>query len=340
MSKLKIGLIGANGSVGTELCLLFRDDNDVELVPVVRNVLGAAFLRHNGFDCRIGDVCKQGDADALIGDLDVVVILSYTYSPGVRGFSVNKAIVESCVKNSKPGSQLIYMSSIRAFAGSVDTHTSRIHIPITYDFNKKRLEKVLDKACKAQNKNGISLRLGHVFGEHQSRASALRERIASEPSLNIQVDGNSASNLVHTVTIKECIKACAVTKPKSGVYSLVNVPQWTWKNVFDYYNDTGTELVFKGEQQSQRGIAQRFLDSALGYASSIRTHISDIRQFLPEAIDDVVKHNSDVQSVKGEIQTWLTSHPTTISMPEFAYRPAPGPFIPKLSNSSSLLEST
>ncbi len=340
MSKLKIGLIGANSSVGTELCLLFQQDNDVKLIPVVRNILGAAYLKHNGFECRIGDVCKQKDAGRLLGDLDVVVIASYTYSPGIRGFNVNKSIVESCVRHSKSGSTILYMSSIRAFAGKVDTQTPRIHIPITYDRNKRRLEHILMNACKAENKKGISLRLGHVFGEHQSRTLALRERIASEPSLKIQVSANKASNLVHTTTIKECIKICATTNPNPGIYSLVNIPQWTWKDVFDYYNDSGTNLTFKDEQQSQRSIARRFVSGTLRYASSIRTQISDIRQVLPEKIDDVVKYNSDIQSVKSEIQAWTDSHPSTITMPEFAYRPAPGPFIPRLSNSAKLLESS
>ena len=35
---MKLGLIGANGNVGTELCFLLK--NDVDLIPVIRNRLG------------------------------------------------------------------------------------------------------------------------------------------------------------------------------------------------------------------------------------------------------------------------------------------------------------
>ena len=46
---MKLGLIGANGKVGTELCFLLK--NDVDLKPIIRNRLGSVFLKHHGFPC-------------------------------------------------------------------------------------------------------------------------------------------------------------------------------------------------------------------------------------------------------------------------------------------------
>jgi len=47
---MKLAVVGANGKVGTELCFLLKDE--IEVVPIVRNRLGAIFLNHNGFNCK------------------------------------------------------------------------------------------------------------------------------------------------------------------------------------------------------------------------------------------------------------------------------------------------
>ena len=42
---MKLGLVGANGSVGTELCFLLMDD--VKLKPIIRN--------------KLSNICKQSN---------------------------------------------------------------------------------------------------------------------------------------------------------------------------------------------------------------------------------------------------------------------------------------
>ena len=81
----RIAIVGANGQVGTEVCLRLREAADVEVVPVVRNLSGSAFLRLNGVDCRHGRIADPEQARHLIGDCDVVVnfALSNTAIPRI-----------------------------------------------------------------------------------------------------------------------------------------------------------------------------------------------------------------------------------------------------------------
>ena len=67
---MKVGLIGANGSVGTELCFLLN--HDIDLKPIIRNRLGAVFLKHHGFDCHIADISQESDAKESLSDVDFV----------------------------------------------------------------------------------------------------------------------------------------------------------------------------------------------------------------------------------------------------------------------------
>ena len=56
--NMKLALIGANGKVGTELCFLLK--NEVEgIKPIIRNNLGAVFLKFHGFNCTIADIQEK-----------------------------------------------------------------------------------------------------------------------------------------------------------------------------------------------------------------------------------------------------------------------------------------
>ena len=73
---MKLGLIGANSNIGTELCFLLR--NNVELIPITRNKIGSLFLTHHNFSCRISDISNKHDALETLNDLDAIIISSYS----------------------------------------------------------------------------------------------------------------------------------------------------------------------------------------------------------------------------------------------------------------------
>ena len=62
----RIAIVGANGQVGTEVCLRLREVQGIEAVPVVRNPSGSAFLRLNGMTCRHGRIADTKEARELI----------------------------------------------------------------------------------------------------------------------------------------------------------------------------------------------------------------------------------------------------------------------------------
>ncbi|MGH8211171.1 MAG: NAD(P)H-binding protein, partial [Steroidobacteraceae bacterium] len=70
---LKVGIVGANGQVGAELCLLLAARKDIELIAICRSRSGSAFLRWHGIACRHGRVADQADAARLLSDCDIVV---------------------------------------------------------------------------------------------------------------------------------------------------------------------------------------------------------------------------------------------------------------------------
>ena len=81
--------------------------------------------------------------------------------------------------------------------------------------------------------------MSQVFGNNQPRTRYFRD-ILSKEKVIIQVSPEKKSNIVHTVTIKDAIMKCLDHEYIPGIYSLVNNPQWTWKDVIDYYKSKWT----------------------------------------------------------------------------------------------------
>jgi dTDP-4-dehydrorhamnose reductase len=234
---MNLGLIGANGSIGTELSFFLK--NNVNLIPITRNQLGSIFLKHHGFSCRICDVSKENDAKRYLSDLDTIVILSYAIDPfsGRQTRSsqkINSDIIKNTIKFSKKNSTIIYFSTIRAFSNDIVPNTSNFLMKSGYEKEKINLEKLLLSESKKNSKRAIILRISQVFGTNQSRTNVFKN-ILSKQKISVLVDPEKKSNIVHTVTIKDAILKCINSVSISGIYSLTNNPQWTWKEVIDYY---------------------------------------------------------------------------------------------------------
>ena len=110
--------------------------------------------------------------------------------------------------------------------------------------------------------------MSQVFGENQPRTRYFRENLSKEKVI-VRVSPEKISNIVHTVTIKDAIIKCLDPNSQPGIYSLVNNPQWTWKNVIDYYKkpettieyNPETTIEYKSETSSQNSFFWNMLKS-------------------------------------------------------------------------------
>ena len=243
---MSLGLIGANGSIGTELSFLLK--NDVDIIPITRNQLGSIFLKHHGFSCRVCDVSKKNDAKTHLSDLDASVILSYATDPysGRQTRSsqkINSDIIKNTIKFSRKNSTIIYFSTIRAFSKDIVPNTSNFWMKSGYEKEKINLEKLVLSESKNNNKRAFILRISQVFGDNQARTNIFKSTL-SKQKINVLVDPEKKSNIVHTVTIKDAILKCLSSKSIPGVYSLTNNPQWTWREVIDYYKKSDSIIQY------------------------------------------------------------------------------------------------
>jgi nucleoside-diphosphate-sugar epimerase len=226
----RIAILGANGQVGTEVCLRLRDVDGIEVVPIARNVSGSAFLRLKGMECRHGRITDPADAFRLIGDCDVVVnfALSNTAIPRLDR-DINRQIMRSVVAAAKPGAAIVFASTIMVYAPAM-----KFSIPDSYGLEKLRSEKMFRRLCKASLHPAFVFRLGHVMGELQNITRKICDEIR-DGRVALPRDGRVASNTVFAATIVEAIVQVAQGTAKPGTYDLITFPQWTWFDVYNYY---------------------------------------------------------------------------------------------------------
>ena len=331
---MKLGLVGANGSVGTELCFLLMDD--VKLKPIIRNKLGAVFLKYHGFDCHIADIAQKNDAMESLSDIDLVVIASYATDPfsGSQTQSsqhVNEQLIKNAVKFSNDNSTIIYFSTIRAFSHKIDPNTPRFWLQSAYDKEKKHLELVLFSECAKQKKRGFALRIGLVVGDNQSRTREIKKKF-SKKNVLVQVSPEKKSNIVHTVTIKDAILRCAKSDIKPGLYSVVNNPQWTWADVFEYYKNKETKIDYKPSTTKLKK-SNSLLWNIL---KSKKKYLTPIRYYLPRRFDKTIQQKLSIKRMMLAISTLKNEDALYLS--DFSYESIPGPFIPNLKNTKELLK--
>jgi len=252
---MKLGLIGANSNIGTELCFLLR--NNVELIPITRNKIGSLFLTHHNFSCRISDISNKHDALETLNDLDAIIISSYSvdkYSGSQTRSSqkINENIIKNAVKFSKSNSTLFYLSTIHAFSNDI-VPTSNFKMKSSYGKEKLHLEKLLISESKKNNKKAFVFRISQVFGQNQPRTHYFR-KLLSNNKVYVSIPPEKKSNIVHIQTVNDAIMKCLKNNFSSGIYSLVNNPQWTWKNVFDYYKKPETIIEYESKIPKQNVI--------------------------------------------------------------------------------------
>lgn len=240
---MKIGVLGANGQVGSEVCLLLSRVPGVEVVPVCRNRSGSAFLRARGLRCRHGRAADPVEARALLGDCEVVANFSLAIGRPREAREANRQLIDAAAAASLPGARIIYFSTLAVRPDFVPAGTP----PMSTAYGKEKLRGEQDalSAGKRAGKATWVLRLGHVYGELQGVRDELR-RLVRTGTVIVPQEGRRKSNVTHVVTIVDAILKIARGAETPGTYDLVSTPAWSWRDVLLHEAGvTGVDLTLE-----------------------------------------------------------------------------------------------
>ena len=225
----RVGVIGANGQVGSEVSLILRNQPGIEVIPICRNRFGSAVLRSEGMSCRHGQIANAEQAVELLRDCDVVANFALASGALREHEELNSAIIENCVRFAPRGATVLHFSTVAVYGTSIE-HTPFVW-KSAYARSKRRAERLAIRLGTKEQKPVFVLRLGHVAGQDQSISKSIRSEIR-RGAIRLPAPGRK-SNIVYTATIGEAIAKAAEAKIGApGIYDLLNVPQWTWREIY------------------------------------------------------------------------------------------------------------
>jgi nucleoside-diphosphate-sugar epimerase len=228
---LKIAIVGANGQVGAEVTLRLRGRPGVEVVPICRHSGGSAFLRYHGAACRHGRPADAAQAAALFGDCDVIANFALGTGTPAEASRNDRLMIANSIIASPKSAVIIYFSTLAVYGDP--TPGRWIRWKTSYGRAKLRAERYALKLGRQYGKPVYILRLGHVTGALQSISGQIQDEVAARQ--DIPWADERKSNTTHTVAIADAIIKIAMHAAGTpGVYDLVNVPQWSWREVYAY----------------------------------------------------------------------------------------------------------
>jgi nucleoside-diphosphate-sugar epimerase len=268
MNKLRVGITGAAGQVGSVIVQTLSANPGIETVAVCRNLLSAGVIHSlaPGCDIRIGSLARPKDAGQLLGDCDTVVncALAMVSARPRESREQNLAIGRSLLELPKL-SVLIHLSSIAVYGGSIDAARYRrrkdaFRFPRPdndYGRSKLAVERRVARRAGEKNISCYILRLGHVIGAHTDRSRAILMD-AANPAFRLPFEGTLPSNTIRVGHLAVMIEALVHGKVPSGVYDAAE-PSRTWREVFDWHTrSTGLPDVGGLDDVSSRSLKQAY----------------------------------------------------------------------------------
>ena len=230
-----IVILGANGQVGTEVCLCLSRMEGVHPIPITRTKLGAAFLERCGVDCRVGSMQDPAEATRLLADADLVV--DFSLPRGLpwdirRGMRTN---ITNAIRCAPPGVPYAFVSSTMAFGMPQGAPRYRRYLfaRTPYSADKRFGERLTRVRGLIARRPTYVLRLGQVHGELQSVSRAMLSGTGEPAALGPHWE--RPSDAVFCSTIALALRHLAEGRDAPGTYSLVESPDWSRRELRDFY---------------------------------------------------------------------------------------------------------
>jgi dTDP-4-dehydrorhamnose reductase len=238
-----VGIIGASGQVGTEVCLFLKTYPGVRVIAIVRAPISGAILRRCGIEVRVGTFATPEESAQLVGDCDVVIDFSVISTGEVAEICAHYAKnITAALQYSPSWARYVFISTINAFGmGDEFNRAKNYWIPHSvYAYTKRYGERWALRLGELKGKQAFVLRLGHVYGLLQ-RVSQDTAELVGGPYLEFDYP-DTPSYTVFCHTIAEAIVNVGAGKEVPGIYTLVSEPAWSWKEVLEYYTPPGRHL--------------------------------------------------------------------------------------------------
>lgn len=200
----------------------------VELRPVARSRGGSTFLRYHGIPVLHGNISDPDEARRLQSGARLIANFALAAGTPAEALSRNTEIIRQTFFASPPEAIIVFFSTLSVH-GQYDENGRCV--TTFYGQMKLANERLVFSLSRQLQREAYVLRLGHVAGQFQNMTDFIQREIAAGPVP--MIDPERASNITFTEAITEALLAIASgTAGPPGLYDLVNLPQWSWREIY------------------------------------------------------------------------------------------------------------
>lgn len=236
MKKKRIAIIGANGQVGSEVCLLLSMMDGIEVVPVCRTEIGSAFLRRCGLNVRHGRASDAVAMRTILEGCDMVADFSLPTGSASEVRAAMREVIPSLTAAAPSRVPYVYLSSVTAF-GVPDFHQELKSYWFSrnmYGACKRFGERLVFRSTRANRRPGYVLRVGVVHGELQAVTRKTLETVRTAGHRLASIP-DAESYTVFAFSIAEALVNIANGQEKPGLYTMLSNPGWRWRDLHEWY---------------------------------------------------------------------------------------------------------
>jgi nucleoside-diphosphate-sugar epimerase len=284
----RVAVLGANGQVGSELCLYLKVAEFCEPIAIARSSQSMALLARLGVECRSGDVSNPKVAASLLGDCDLIFDLAL---PNGRNLTetrrMQRARTEAIFSVTKPPKGYVLASTTSVFRFSASLPFFR-----AYRSMKLFAERLSRSAGSKYDVAVYIFRLGQVHGSLQSCSESLKRSLAIVRGPVIVP--NQASNAIFVYSIAEAIRVILFERPKPATYTLVAEPAWTFADLVERYAEMlGLRMTIVTENVKSRSAIADGLNAFRGWIMQGLSRLIDYYKELLSAIVSLISEDLD-----------------------------------------------
>jgi hypothetical protein len=278
-----IAVLGANGQVGSEVCLILSQMHDVVVLPIVRTRLAAALLHRCGLECRVGSLDDSVETASLLSGADLVADFSLPQGQRSQGWSLASEHIMSVLRHAPPRVPYVYMSSTMAFGMNAGErrYANRLFSRTQYSSYKRRVERFVARQGRILRRPVYTFRLGQVHGELQQVTRLCMSFVTSGPVYAERRGEIPCDTLLCSTLAGGLVNLLGAADPP-GLYTVVENPDWTWKKT----------LEFCGEQ---RGVRAQVFDSGDAAGPPVKVS-SALRRISRVILGSLRKHKEFVMA--------------------------------------------
>jgi nucleoside-diphosphate-sugar epimerase len=230
-----IGLIGASGQVGLEVCLYLKTYPDVRPIAVVRSAVSGAMLRRLGVELRVGKLGEPEETAALLRDCDLIVDFSVASGETRDIMAHYRRHLRATLSAAKPSARYVFISTINALGMNAQfVRPKHYWLPHSiYALTKRKAERLAFQLGRQQGREVHVFRLAHVHG--------LLQRVSHETAeLLRQWHGpfeypDAPAHIIFCHSIAEALVQVAAGQVRPACHTLVAEPAWTWRELLEHF---------------------------------------------------------------------------------------------------------